>query len=62
MKNYRVWVKEVWVQAYDIEAPSKNEARLRIEETLGMSAEPAEDSFEYSHRLDAKEWKVEEMP
>jgi hypothetical protein len=60
-KKYRVFVQEVWIQAFDVKASSKSEARELVN-TMAPESMAVEDEFEYSHRTDVKEWKVEEMP
>lgn len=58
MKIYRVFVKEVWVQAFDIEAESKEEAIKLITEGDG---DIVQDELDYSHSLDPDTWTVEEL-
>lgn len=58
MKTYRVFVKEVWVQAFDIEAESKEEAIKLITEGDG---DIVQDELDYSHSLDPDTWTVEEL-
>lgn len=58
MRRYRVYVREVWVQAYETEAMTPEGAISKVrrgERTLD------EDSFEYSHNLDAETWEVKEV-
>lgn len=57
MKTYRVEVREVWVQAYEVEAETAAEAVAKIK---GGTAQPLENDFQYSHHLPTETWNVEE--
>ena len=46
MPKYRVWIEEVWVQAYSTEAENEDEA---IRNVLDGIAEIEEGRFEFSH-------------
>lgn len=57
MSYYIVRVKEIWEQAYTVEATSKEDA---IEKVKHGEAELQEDAFEYSDTMPSEQWKVEE--
>lgn len=56
MPEFTVYVREVWVQAVEIEAPTKTDAIEMVEAGEGES----NDNFEYSHTLDSDTWEVEQ--
>jgi len=56
--KYIVNAKEIWVQGYEVEADSMEEA---IEKVKDGEANVAEELFEYSHTLGADVWGVENM-
>lgn len=56
MAKYIVYVREVWVQAYAIEADSLEEASQGVEDGLG---DVLNGDYEYSHQLDPETWTVE---
>ena len=51
-------VREVWVQAYDVDADSKEEAIKKIAEGDGNVVEW---ELDYSHMLDPETWEAEEL-
>lgn len=55
MKKFKVYVREVWIQGYIVEASSKEEA-VQIAADLG---DAIEGSFEYSHTLADSPDKIE---
>lgn len=57
-KKFDVLVREVWVQVYEIEADSQEEA---IQRTWKGEATLADGRIEYSHRMKPEEWTAEEQ-
>lgn len=59
-KKYRVWVKQIWVQAIDITASSPEIAVRRVLD--GHGEEYTGDSgFMYQEDLDSDSWDVEDL-
>lgn len=56
-KKYAVLVREVWVQVYQTEADSPEEA---IKQVKDGEVDPDGGRIEYSHRLPDDTWTVEE--
>lgn len=62
--KYKIGVKEVWEQMYEVEASSKEEAVAKIENEIFVGVDEeneinlTEDSFEFSHTLEKDEWTV----
>ena len=56
MAKRRVIVREVWLQAYDVEAETDEEA---IDLVKGGTVYSAEDGFEFSHQMSSEYWTVE---
>ena len=59
MPEFIVYVKEVWIQAVKIQAPTKQEALDLVADGQGDFIEGT-DAFEFSHSLSKKEWDVEQ--
>lgn len=57
MKTYRVEVREVWVQAYEVEAETAAEAVATIKRG---TTNPLDHDFQFSHHLPTETWNVEE--
>lgn len=56
-KKFDVLVREVWIQVYEVEASSQEEA---IKKTWNGEATIAEGRIEYSHRMKSELWTAEE--
>lgn len=57
MKTFVLAVREVWVQLFEIEAESKEDAKTRVHRGEGTAVD---NSLEYSHTLDPETWTVDE--
>lgn len=57
MPTFKVFIREVWVQEYEVEASSEKEAITKVSRGLG---DMVEGSLEYSHALDTDTWTAEE--
>ena len=55
MKEFTVFVREVYVQPYKITAETEGHAKKLVAEGEGETI----DGFEYSHTLDPEMWTVE---
>jgi len=62
MKTYRVEVREVWVQAFLVEANSPEDAVMRMFKGEGDCLDNPTDAenFSYSHTLDSDQWTIKE--
>jgi len=56
--KFIVSIREVHIQAVEIEADTKEEAVEKVKEGEG---EYLEDGLDYSHTLDSEFWTVEEL-
>lgn len=56
-KKFAVSVKEVWVQVYEVDANTPEEA---IQKTVSGEAKVSDGRIEYSHQLDTSTWSAEE--
>lgn len=62
--KYKIGVKEVWEQMYEVEASSKEEALMKLENDMFFGTEEEDDimvdnnAFEFSHTLEKDEWAV----
>ena len=56
MAKRRVLIQEVWLQAYDVEAATDEEA---IDLVKGGTVYSTEDGFEFSHQMSSEYWTVE---
>lgn len=56
MSKFVVFMREVYVQGYEVDANDEKEA---IEKVRDGDGELLEDHFEYSHTLDSETWTVE---
>jgi calcineurin-like phosphoesterase len=57
LKKYRVLVREVWIQEFEVEATSEVDAKDRV---VDGRATIVDGSLEFSHSLDQETWTVEE--
>jgi hypothetical protein len=58
MPKFRVFVREVWAQAHDVEASTKTDA---MEIVADGGGEVVDNLFEYTHTLDPDVWEVEQL-
>jgi len=59
--KYRIGVKEVWEQMYEVEADSPEDALSKVEDSLyGVVSEAkiCENELDLSYTLDSDEWSV----
>lgn len=56
-KNFAVLVREVWIQVYETEAVSEEEA---IQNVKSGNVRASDGRIEYSHQLDSETWTAEE--
>ncbi len=56
--KFNVLVREVHIQAYEVEAKNEDEATEKVDNQEGSIIE---EYFEYSHTLDRSLWTVENI-
>ena len=56
MKRYAVLVREIWIQVYETDADSAEDAIARVQRD---EVDPADGLIEYGHRLPPNTWTVE---
>ena len=57
--KYIVFVREKWIQGYEVEAESKEEAKALVAAGEG---DELEDYVEYDESLDPETWRVIDAP
>ena len=60
MKKYLITTREVWTQAYEVEALSPAQAKEQVKKHCEIYL--LDNTLEYSHSLNEDTWTVEEIP